>query len=162
MFSPSPGEQFLDRNTCPAQEMRKQRIPGNLALSRELPIQERLRNWRTLEESRMKRELKKARILGSALLAMALGLGVANLGAQESRKVLLNPVPVYPETAKKFRLSGVVKVQIVIAPDGHIKETKVIGGHPLLVFAVEDTLRGWKYAPASSETTMQLEFNFHP
>jgi TonB family protein len=110
----------------------------------------------------MNRERKKARILGSTLLAMALGLSVASLGAQENRKVLLNPVPVYPETAKKFRLSGVVKVQIVIAPDGHIKETKVIGGHPLLVFAVEDTLRGWKYAAASSETTMQLEFNFHP
>lgn len=110
----------------------------------------------------MKKELKKARILSSALLAMALGVCAANLEAQEGRKVLLNPVPVYPETAKKFRLTGVVKVQIVIAPDGHIKETKVIGGHPLLVFAVEDTLRGWKYAPAGSETTMQLEFNFHP
>jgi TonB family protein len=109
----------------------------------------------------MKRERKK-RSMGSALLVMALGVGAVNLGAQEVRKVLLNPVPVYPETAKKFRLSGVVKVQIMIAPDGHIKETKVIGGHPLLVFAVEDTLRGWKYAPASSETTMQLEFNFHP
>jgi TonB family protein len=110
----------------------------------------------------MKRELKKTRILGGALLAMALGLSVANLGAQESRKVLLNPVPVYPETAKKFRLSGVVKVQIVIAPDGHIKETKIIGGHPLLVSSVEETLKYWKYGPASSETTAQLEFNFHP
>jgi TonB family protein len=110
----------------------------------------------------MKRECTKGSILGGALLAMALSLGAANLQGQESRKVLSNPVPVYPETAKKFRLSGVVKVQVVIAPDGHIKETKIIGGHPLLVFAVEDTLRSWKYAPASSETTMQLEFNFHP
>jgi TonB family protein len=110
----------------------------------------------------MKRECKKARILGSTLLAMALSLGVANLHAQESRKVLANPVPVYPETAKRFRLTGVVKVQIVIAPDGHVKETKIIGGHPLLVNAVEETLKNWKYAPASSETTTQLEFNFHP
>jgi TonB family protein len=110
----------------------------------------------------MKRERKNRRILGSVLLAMALSQGVVNLRAQESRKVLSNPVPVYPETAKRLRISGVVKVQIVIGPDGRVKETKVIGGHPLFVSSVEDTLKNWKYAPASGETTAQLEFNFHP
>ena len=39
---------------------------------------------------------------------------------------------------------------------------KVIGGHPLLVNAVQDTLKNWKYAAASSETTVSLEFSFHP
>src|SRR5258706_4745113 len=58
--------------------------------------------------------------------------------------------------------NGIVKVQIVIAPDGRVKETKIIGGHPLLVNTVEETLKNWKYAPASAETTAQLEFNFHP
>ena len=61
------------------------------------------------------------------LLVMVLSLGVSNLPAQEGRKVLSNPVPAYPETAKKFRISGVVKVQIVIGPDGRVKETKIIG-----------------------------------
>jgi TonB family protein len=95
-------------------------------------------------------------------LAMVLSLAAVNLPAQESRKVIANPVPLYPETARKFRIAGVVKVQIVIAPDGHVKETKIVGGHPLLVSAVEDTLKNWKYAPASSETTALLEFSFHP
>jgi TonB family protein len=104
----------------------------------------------------------KGRILGGALLAMALSLGVANLQAQESRKVLSNPVPVYPEVAKRMRLVGTVKVQIVIAADGRIKDKNFIGGHPVLVSAVEETLKNWKYAPASGETTTQLEFNFHP
>jgi TonB family protein len=102
------------------------------------------------------------RIVTSTFLAITLILTVVNLSAQENRKVLSNPVPAYPETAKRFRLTGVVKVQVVIAPDGQIKSTKVIGGHPLLVKAIEDTLKDWKYAPASSETTAQLEFNFHP
>ena len=79
------------------------------------------------------------KIAASALLAVVVGLAVANL-----------------------RLTGIVKVQIVIAPDGRVKETKIIGGHPLLVNSVEETLKNWKYAPASSETTAQLEFNFHP
>ncbi len=102
------------------------------------------------------------KIAASALLAVVVGLAPANVQAQESRKVIANPVPVYPETAKRFRLTGIVKVQIVIAPDGRVKETKIIGGHPLLVNSVEETLKNWKYAPASSETTAQLEFNFHP
>jgi TonB family protein len=71
-------------------------------------------------------------------------------------------VPVYPEVAKRLRLVGVVKVQVVVAPDGRIKETRVIGGHPVLVSSVEETLKNWKYAPASTESTLQLEFNFHP
>ncbi|HXY01459.1 MAG TPA: TonB family protein [Candidatus Limnocylindrales bacterium] len=86
----------------------------------------------------------------------------ANLSAQEGRKVLSSPTPVYPEDAKKFGLRGVVKVQVVVAPDGTIKDTKVIGGHPMLVVAVQNTLKKWKYVPASSETTTILEFNFHP
>ena len=93
---------------------------------------------------------------------MALLLAAVNLPAQETRKVLSNPVPVYPEMAKRLRLTGVVKVQVVIAPNGLIKETKVLGGHPVLVNAVEETLKNWKYAPASAETTTQLEFSFHP
>jgi TonB family protein len=110
----------------------------------------------------MIREHKKGRILGGALLAMALGLGVANLHAQESRKVLSNPAPTYPEVARKIRLAGTVKVQIVIGADGRIKEQNFIGGHPVLVSSVEEALKNWKYAPASGETTKQLEFNFHP
>ena len=108
------------------------------------------------------RNESKGRILGGALLAMAMSLGVANLQAQDSRKALSNPVPTYPEVAKRLRLTGVVKVQVVIGADGRIKETNIIGGHPILVNAVEETLKNWKYAPASGETTTQLEFNFHP
>src|SRR5919108_3561309 len=93
---------------------------------------------------------------------MGLSFAGATLQAQESRKALNNPTPVYPETARQFRLSGVVKVQVVIAPDGQIKDVKVIGGHPLLVNAVQDTLKNWKYAPASGETAISLEFSFHP
>ena len=114
------------------------------------------------KESKMRNERKGARILGSALMAMTLGLGTGNLLAQEGRKALSNPVPVYPDVAKRMHLSGTVKVQVVIGADGRIKEKNFIGGHPVLVNAVEETLKNWKYAPASGETTTQLEFNFHP
>jgi TonB family protein len=107
----------------------------------------------------MIREHKRGRILAGALLAMALGLGVTNLQAQEGRKALSNPAPTYPEVAKKLRLVGTVKVQVVIGADGRIKEKSFIGGHPVLVNSVEEALKNWKDAPASGETTAQLEFN---
>jgi len=110
----------------------------------------------------MNRERKKGSILGGALLAMALCLGIGNLQAQDGRKALSNPAPTYPEVAKKLHLVGTVKVQIVIGADGKIKETSFIGGHPVLVNAVEESLKNWKYAPSSGETTTQLEFNFRP
>ena len=102
------------------------------------------------------------KITARSFLAMVLLLTTVNLPAQETRKLISNPAPAYPETARRFRLTGVVKVQVVIAPDGQIKSTKVIGGHPLLVNAVEETLKTWKYAPAGAETTALLEFNFRP
>ncbi len=110
----------------------------------------------------MNRDRTKGRILGGALLTMALCLGTGSLQAQEGRKALSNPAPTYPEVAKRMRLVGRVKVQIVIGADGKIKETSFVGGHPVLVNAVEETLKTWKYAPGSGETTTLLEFNFHP
>lgn len=107
-------------------------------------------------------EMKTKKRVAQVLLAMGLSFAAAGTQAQESRKTLNNPTPVYPEAARQFRLTGVVKVQAVIAPDGQIKDVKVIGGHPLLVNAVQETLKNWKYAPASSETTVTLVFNFHP
>ncbi|HET8923961.1 MAG TPA: energy transducer TonB [Candidatus Acidoferrum sp.] len=107
-------------------------------------------------------KLKMKKMAASMVLAMALSTTAVNLAAQEGRKVLSNPTPAYPEMAKRFRLEGVVKVQVVIGTDGRIKETNVVGGHPLLVTSVEETLKNWKYAPASSETTALLEFRFHP
>ncbi len=106
--------------------------------------------------------LKLTKTAARTLLAMALTLSAINLPAQEGRKVISNPVPPYPEMAKALRLAGVVKVRVVIAPDGHIKATQVLGGHPLLVDTVEKTLEKWRYAPASGESTTVLEFEFHP
>jgi TonB family protein len=97
-----------------------------------------------------------------AFLATVLMLTTVSLLAQDARKTITNPAPPYPEVARKFRLTGNVKVQVVIATDGHIKSVKPIGGHPVLVDAVKETLKEWKYAPASSETTTVLEFDFHP
>jgi outer membrane biosynthesis protein TonB len=50
-------------------------------------------------------------------------------------------------------------VEVVIGANGQIKETKVIGGHPLLVNSTLMALKMWKFAPGNEETTV-LEFTF--
>ena len=94
-----------------------------------------------------------------ALLVCLLALGAP---AQEVRKLIDQPHPRYPEVAKTLRLSGTVKVQVTIGTDGQIKETKILGGHPIFVDATLDALKKWRYAPAPAETTAQLEFSFRP
>jgi TonB family protein len=78
----------------------------------------------------------------------------------DTRKTVANPDPEYPEIARQMHLTGTVRVEIVIAADGTIKYTKILGGHPLLADAVEKALKKWKYAPGNSETTMELNFKF--
>ena len=78
------------------------------------------------------------------------------------RKVKSKVTPVYPEIARKMGLTGNVKLQLVVAPNGEVKETKVIGGHPILVNAAVDAVKKWRYETASAESTGTVEFRFDP
>ena len=82
--------------------------------------------------------------------------------AQEERKVIQSPAPTYPAFARGLNLSGTVKLRAVVSPDGQVKQVEVVGGHPLLVNAAVDALKQWKYAPAKTETPIELEFHFRP
>ena len=76
------------------------------------------------------------------------------------RKVRTKVAPVYPELAKRMNVGGTVKLQVTIGANGAITQTKVIGGHPLLVDAAQDAIRKWKYEPAGGDTTTVVEFKF--
>jgi protein TonB len=90
-------------------------------------------------------------------------LGIVSGLAQEiDRKVKSKITPTYPEMARKMSLSGTVKLQVVIAANGTVKETKVIGGHPILVNAAVDAVKKWRFEPGPSETMEIREFKFEP
>jgi TonB family protein len=78
------------------------------------------------------------------------------------RKVKSKVSPVYPEIARKMGLSGTVKIQLLVAPNGTVKETKVIGGHPILVTAAVEAVKKWRFETASGESTGTVEFKFEP
>ena len=82
--------------------------------------------------------------------------------AQENRKTKFVVQPEYPELAKKNNISGTARVQAVIAPDGSVKEVKVLGGSPVLAQAAVDAVKRWKYEPGPNMTTAVLKFDFKP
>src|SRR5262249_50655028 len=77
------------------------------------------------------------------------------------RKVKNKVAPAYPELAKRMNVSGKVKIEVIITPDGKVRSTRVIGGHPLLVQACQDAVKEWKFAPGPEESTQVIEFDFH-
>lgn len=105
------------------------------------------------------------RWLALALLVSSLFAG-ANALAQQTgteegrRKVKSRVTPVYPELARRMNVAGRVKIEVVIAPDGRVRNTRVIGGHPLLVNASLNAVKEWRFAAAAEETTQVVEFDF--
>jgi TonB family protein len=83
---------------------------------------------------------------------------------QESveRRVKNKVAPSYPELARKMNLAGVVKLEITVAPNGTVKDTKVIGGNPILVNAAIDAVKKWRFESGSEDSSQLVEFKFDP
>ncbi len=102
-----------------------------------------------------------------AVMAMAVGAGVAGLRAQDAqgeivRRAKSKVQPVYPDLARKMNITGSVKVEVVVAPNGTVKEAKVVGGHPVLANAALDAVKKWRFEPAAAESTGVVDFKFEP
>jgi TonB family protein len=102
-----------------------------------------------------------------AMSVAAVTLLASSASAQQSstddgkRKVKTKISPTYPDLARRMSVSGKVKIEVIITPDGHVRSSRVIGGHPLLVQSCQDAVKEWKFFPAPEETTQIIEFDFH-
>jgi TonB family protein len=100
-----------------------------------------------------------------AVVAMGIGIGLAELPAQDAQNEIVRRAkskvqPEYPQLARKMNLSGSVKVAVVVAPNGTVKEAKVVGGHPVLANAAVEAVRKWRFEPAAAETSGVVDFKF--
>jgi TonB family protein len=95
-----------------------------------------------------------------AILSGSTAFAQSSTTDESKRKVKTKIAPVYPDLAKRMNVGGKVKIEVVIAPDGHVKSTRIVGGHPLLVQACQDAVKEWKFVPAPEETTQIVEFEF--
>ncbi|MGA9352495.1 MAG: energy transducer TonB [Terriglobales bacterium] len=85
--------------------------------------------------------------------------------AQENpskRRIVTRSAAVYPALARHMALSGLVKVDALVSPDGTVKAVEVKGGHPVLAQAASNTIRQWKWEPSPHESHEQIEIRFTP
>ena len=70
--------------------------------------------------------------------------------------------PVYPEMARQVRLSGTVRLLLVVTPEGKVKKLLVTGGHPLLALAATNAAKQWAFEASKKETseTASIQFDY--
>ena len=76
------------------------------------------------------------------------------------RRIKFKTNPQFSDLARRMNLSGKVKIELVIAPDGHVKSSRAVGGHPVLVQSCLDAVKDWKFEASPEETTQIIEFEF--
>ncbi|HKR84149.1 MAG TPA: energy transducer TonB [Terriglobales bacterium] len=104
-----------------------------------------------------------ALMLAGALVSFpAASAQTENVEVDGSRKVVSRVSPSYPAVARTMNLSGSVKLEIVVAPNGSVKSIQVIGGSPVFSQAAENALRAWRWEKGEHETTEHLEVRFKP
>ena len=110
------------------------------------------------------RNLSKAFVFSAALTLLFSSVGTQTSRAQDvlNRKVKSRINPIYPEIARKMNLAGIVKLEVTVTPSGTVKDTKVIGGNPILVNAAADAVKKWRFEPANDESVGVVEFKFDP
>lgn len=98
-----------------------------------------------------------------ALLLAGLLPWAALAQAQDStRKIVKKVVAQYPAILKSKGIGGVVRLKVFIKPDGSVRDTEVIGGNPILAESAQKAVLQWKFAPANSETNLEVSVLFDP
>ena len=103
------------------------------------------------------------KVLVGVALASVLGTNALAQSTSDEgkRKVKSKIAPTYPELARRMNVTGKVKIEVIITPDGRVKSARALGGHPLLVQACLDALKEWKFVAAPEETMQVVEFEFN-
>src|SRR5579863_9383205 len=100
---------------------------------------------------------RSLRLVAAAGLMMALAL--PGLAADE-RAVKSRVPPVYPELAKRMRISGIVKIEATVDADGKVTDAKTVSGSHSLSIAAEEAVRKWRFVPAAAESTVDVDVTF--
>ena len=107
--------------------------------------------------------LRTASVLfGLGLLAWGASGNAQTEQSASTRKIANRVMPQYPSLARPLNLSGKVRFEALVAPDGTVKNLHARGGNAVFVRAAEVSLREWKWEKSNQETTEVIEFNFTP
>lgn len=69
--------------------------------------------------------------------------------------------PAYPETAQKYRIEGIVKVQVVVNPDGKVTKAEFVRGHGVFKAVSLEAAKQWLFrSPDNVEMEGTITFTF--
>lgn len=109
---------------------------------------------------KVRSKLTKLSLIISIAITLLLPLSALSQDSPTKRKVSHRVVPDYPAVARQMDITGKVKLEAVVEPDGQVKSTRAVGGSPLLIQAAATALKKWKFAAGPKETTEIVEFDF--
>lgn len=98
-------------------------------------------------------------VLSAAFLASP-ALRAQQEAPEAGRKVTRKVVPLYPDIARRWHLTGTVKMTATVAPDGAVKAVKTLGGNAVFVLAAQEAVKQWKYELSTKETTESVALVF--
>jgi TonB family protein len=90
------------------------------------------------------------------------GVRTLDLAEGGDRKLITRIEPEYPAMLRQRGIGGTVRIAVVIAPSGNVKQVDLRGGDAALGEAAVAAVRKWKYAPANSETETEVSISFEP
>ena len=94
-------------------------------------------------------------------MVLLLSWAVTGPAQDTTRRILKKVPPQYPSILKTKGI-GVVRLKVNIKPDGSVRDTELLGGNPILAESAEKAAIQWKFAPASSESNMEISVIFDP
>lgn len=87
----------------------------------------------------------------------------ASVHSQEpTRRVIKRVEAQYPSILKKRGIGGTVRLRVVVKADGTVKDTEILGGSAILADSAQKAVKQWVFAPAASETTIEVSVVFDP
>src|SRR5713226_5723628 len=95
---------------------------------------------------------------GASLLSPVPAVAQEEKTEELTRKAKTKVTPVYPDVARRMSIAGTVRLAVIVAPNGTVKSSKAIGGHPVLVNAAMDAMMKWKFEAAPTESSGVVEF----
>lgn len=123
-------------------------------------VTRRLRMGARMEGHKVKQMLRNMKKLFVPAVTLALLAVLAVPGRAEDRAVKSRVAPIYPELAKRMRISGIVKVQATVDAEGKVTDAKAVSGNHVLGAAAEDAVRKWRFEPGAGVSTIELDINF--
>lgn len=98
------------------------------------------------------------RLMQAAALALMVALALP--ARAEVRAVKARVQAVYPEIAKRMKITGDVKLTVTVNADGKVTDAKATSGNRMLSAAAEDAVKKWRFEPGAGATTEDVTISF--